>query len=219
MVQSSLEDSDTPSIPNNQVNDEIIFDEDSPNFLKKSIGTAKAKISSTLPHQNGGNTVSNIQPLPENRKTSKQSSDLHKIGKRSSPPSVNLTDSSQVPLDLSSYSKPSRLDIVLPEFIVDHVESYNVTKDEQTEEDRVESHKKLQKQIEKALEAMKKLQDSYKHLYEQISQAKTLFPIDDPAHKSLDDILASAVVPTSVIPDDLVPSLLTNDNSTQTTPN
>ena len=216
LVQSSIKDSATPSIPNNQVNDEVIFDEDAPNFLKKNIGTAKAKVSSSpsLPHQNGGNTVSNTQPLSENRKTNKQSSNLHKIGKRSSPP-VNLTDPSQVPLDVSNYSKPSRLDVVLPEFIVDHVESYNTTKDVQTEEDRAEAHKKLQKQIEKALEAMKRLQDSYKHLYEQISQAKTHFPMDDPAHKSLDDILASAVVPASVLPDDLIPSLSTNDNSTQ----
>ena len=156
------------------------LDNESPSLFKSGVGTAKAK------------TV--------DASASRKKSNATLRGKRSS---NNRTDSQLVPLDLSTHSKPSRLDIVLPEFLVDHVESLsngnNNTKEAiENEEKRAQDHKTLEEQIQKALEAVKSLQKSYQNLYQQISQAKNLFPPTDPAHKSLDDILASAVIPGSI---------------------
>lgn len=166
--------------------DAIVFDEDSPSFIKNHFGTAKANVSGAV---------------------------REKVARKKRSATVNLTDASFVPLDVSNYTKPSRLDVVLPEFIVDHVEAFNSS---QSETDRAEAHQKLQQHIDKAVEALKRLQDSYKHLYEQINLAKSHFPADDPAHKSLDEILASAVAPSSILPDDS--ALLTSNSNPQPTP-
>lgn len=197
LVKSSSKLSSSKAVPEKEAAS-VPFDEESPSFFQNGIGTAKTKtVSST--------SASRKKATPSagrNRQREKRSS--------------NGTSPSLVPLDLSSYSKPSRLDVVLPEFIVDQVESYqNATKEvTESEEKRAEKHKTLEQQIQKAVEAMKMLQQSYQHLYEQISHAKSLFPINDPAHKSLDEILASAALPASIFPDELVPNL--NDSDSQT---
>ena len=131
----------------------------------------------------------------------------------------NARNSTHVPLDLSNYSKPSRLDIVLPEFIVDHVEAFSKNESAsiidqaiQSEEERAAAHQELEEKIKGAMNAMKLLEESYKHLYEQINQARNLFPVSDPTRKSLDDILTGATVPRDIIKDDPVLSSRWDDS-------
>ena len=144
----------------------------------------------------------------------KYSSNRRPSGRGRSKRNTNSTD---VPLDLSNYSKPSRLDIVLPEFIVDHVEAFSNNRssiDEviQSEEDRASAHQELEKKIKNAMDAMKLLAESYKNLYEQIDQARNLFPDSDPTRKSLDDILTSATTPKDILKDDSVLSRTWDDS-------
>lgn len=210
----------SPTKPNQveQSNDAVVFDEESPSFFK-NVGTAKLKTVSsstsaaprkpTSPprkHSNGrtARKIANSNSRRNNRRT-----------RAAEQKNKSSTATSEVPLDLSNYSKPSKLDIVLPEFIVDHVESYTsqgskptvedknstATVDEviESENNRAADHDILEVYVQKAVDAMKSLEDSYKFLYEQIEQAKKLFSEDDPTRKTLDDILVNAATPSSIL--------------------
>ena len=48
------------------------------------------------------------------------------------------------------------------------------------------------------MQAVKALQDSYRSLYEEIDKARLLFADTDPVRKSLDHLLASATLPSSL---------------------
>lgn len=86
----------------------------------------------------------------------------------------------------------------------DNTTSEVVSEVVKAEENRAEEHDKLQVYIKKAMDAMKNLEDSYKFLYEQITQAKRLFAENDPTHKALDDILTHAAKanPESILQQD-----------------
>ncbi len=188
--------------------DAIIFNEDSPSYLN-NVGTANARTISS-----SSTSTSPKKTTPPSRKT------YRPIGGRSrskraekKKQSENLTNPSEVPIDLSNFSKPSRLDIVLPEFIVDQVEAHSSFKGSQqmdnsssdvvsqviqAEEDRADRHKEMESDVKKVVEAMKNLEESYKTLYEEIESAKKLFPnTDDPARKTLEDIISTAATPTT----------------------
>ena len=179
----------------------IVVDEEATTFLNENnVGTARLRtLSSTSAKKPVRKYSSNRRPSGRGR-------------------SKRNTNTTHVPLDLSNYSNPSRLDIVLPEFIVDHVEAFSNNRssiDEviQSEEERASAHQELEKKIKDAMEAMKLLEESYKQLYEQIDQARNLFPASDPTRKSLDDILTSATIPKDILKDDQVLSERWNDSS------
>jgi hypothetical protein len=188
------------------------FDADSPNLLH-NVGTANARtISSSSSTTNNlkkpsvttDRKVGSYRSRSRNGRTKRAENNKEKNKNADE----ELADSSLVPLDLSNYSKPSRLDIFLPEFIVDHVESYAATQNNKSaevvdqvihaEEKRAAEHQQIEADMQKAVEAMKNLEDSYKVLHEQIEATRKLFPdVEDPAHKTLDDILSNASTPRS----------------------
>jgi hypothetical protein len=195
----------------NQVKEDNHFDADSPNLLN-NVGTANARtISSSSSTTNNmkkpsvttDRKVGSYRSRSRNGRTKRAENNKEKKNA-----DEELADSSLVPLDLSNYSKPSRLDIFLPKFIVDHVESYAATQNNKSaevvdqvihaEEKRAAEHQQIEADMQKAVEAMKNLEDSYKVLHEQIEATRTLFPdVEDPAHKTLDDILSNASTPRS----------------------
>jgi hypothetical protein len=195
----------------NQVKEDNHFDADSPNLLN-NVGTANARtISSSSSTTNNmkkpsvttDRKVGSYRSRSRNGRTKRAENNKEKKNA-----DEELADSSLVPLDLSNYSKPSRLDIFLPKFIVDHVESYAATQNNKSaevvdqvihaEEKRAAEHQQIEADMQKAVEAMKNLEDSYKVLHEQIEATRKLFPdVEDPAHKTLDDILSNASTPRS----------------------
>ena len=66
------------------------------------------------------------------------------------------------------------------------------------EEERIEAYGHLSQDLETAMQAVKALQDSYRSLYEEIDKARLLFADSDPVRKSLDHLLASATLPSSL---------------------
>jgi hypothetical protein len=186
------------------------FDADSPNLLH-NVGTANARtISSSSSTTNNLKkpSVTTDRKVGSYRSRSRNGRTKRAENKEKKNADEELADSSLVPLDLSNYSKPSRLDIFLPEFIVDHVESYAATQNNKSaevvdqvihaEEKRAAEHQQIEADMQKAVEAMKNLEDSYKVLHEQIEATRKLFPdVEDPAHKTLDDILSNASTPRS----------------------
>ncbi len=185
------------------------FDADSPNLLN-NVGTANARtISSSTTNNLKKPSVTTDRKVGSYRSRSRNGRTKRAENKeKKNAADEELTDSLLVPLDLSNYSKPSRLDIFLPEFIVDHVESYAATQNNKSaevvdqvihaEEKRAAEHEQIEADMQKAVEAMKNLEDSYKVLHEQIEATRKLFPdVDDPAHKTLDDILSNASTPRS----------------------
>ena len=207
LVKNSNEVADS-----NKDADAINFNEDSPSFLN-NVGTANARTvssssTSTAPKKTTPPSRKTYRPIRSSKSRSKRADKKKQ--------SEILTNPSEdgVPIDLSNYSKPSRLDIVLPEFIVDHVEAHSslngnqetnnesdvVSQVIQAEEDRSAQHKEMETDVKKVAEAMKNLEESYKTLYEEIESAKKLFPSsDDPARKTLEEILSTAATPSSIL--------------------
>ncbi len=208
----------------NQVKDgdAITFDADSPNLLN-NVGTANARtISSSSTTNNLKKPVTTDRKVSSYRSRSRNGRTKRADKNKEKNADEELADSSLVPLDLSNYSKPSRLDIFLPEYIVDHVESYAATQNNKSaevvdqvinaEKKRAAEHKKIEADMQKAVEAMKNLEDSYKALHDQIEATRKLFPDgEDPAHKTLDDILSNASTPRSAFESD-TPSTATIDS-------
>lgn len=201
MVQSSNK---LPEAKQTKSQNDLNFETDSLSHLQ-NVGTAKVRtISSTLSTQKKQAKPSRKTYRPESAMRSKRSENQSKK-------SENLTDPSYVPIDLSNFSKPSRLDIVLPEYIVDYVESLAphqqqtsnlsdvVSEAIQTEQNRAAEHKEIEVDIKKAVEAMKELEKSYEFLYEQIEATKQLYPNDDVTRKTLDEIVANAATPSSIL--------------------
>jgi hypothetical protein len=170
----------------NQIKDSdtINFDADSPNLFN-NVGTANSR---TISSSSTTNTLK--KPATDRKVSNYRSRSRNGRSKRADNKEKNtdeeLTDSSLVPLDLSNYSKPSRLDIFLPEYLVDHVESQASTQNNKTsevvdqvitaEEKRAAEHKEIEADIQKAVEAMKNLEDSYKVLHDQIEATKKIVP-------------------------------------------
>ena len=197
----------------NQIKDSdtINFDADSPNLFN-NVGTANSR---TISSSSTTNTLK--KPATDRKVSNYRSRSRNGRSKRADNKEKNtdeeLTDSSLVPLDLSNYSKPSRLDIFLPEYLVDHVESQASTQNNKTsevvdqvitaEEKRAAEHKEIEADIQKAVEAKKNLEDSYKVLHDQIEATKKLFPhSEDPARKALEEILSAASSPSSTLKSD-----------------
>lgn len=205
-----------------KVDDAINFDTNSPSHLK-NVGTANAQTisSSTSTAQKKTTNPPRKSYRPETRNPKSTNNDRRGRSKRAetdSKKSENLTDPSYVPIDLSNYSKPSRLDIVLPEYIVDHVDSFSTNHGDKekinssevvsqvikSEENRAAEHKELENDVKKVVDAMKSLEESYKFLYDQIETAKKLFPESNPTRKALDDVMAKAATPESILKDGLL---------------
>lgn len=205
--------------------DAVNFDADSPSFLD-NVGTANAR---TISSSSTSNVVKKPVIFPNTRKSNYRSRVRSGRSKRAESEPENVKGSAEVPIDLSQFSKPSRLDIFLPEYIVDHVEAHaatlknkghesNATSTSEdvdqvikAEEIRAAEHKNIEVDIQKAVEAMKNLEDSYKVLYDQIEAARKLFPdSDDPAHKTLEDILSTASTPRYTLESE---TLATTDKS------
>lgn len=212
LAKHLIETSNQLPVAANQVKedgDAIHFDADSPNLLNNNVGTANARtISSSSTTNNLKKPVATDRKVGSYRSRGRNGRTRRADEEKKNADEELLADSSLVPLDLSNYSKPSRLDIFLPEFIVDHVESYAATQNNKTaevvdqvihaEEKRAAEHQQIEADMQKAVEAMKNLEDSYKVLHEQIEATRKLFPDgEDPAHKTLDDILSNASTPRS----------------------
>lgn len=221
LIKSSNE---VPTGSKIKADDAINFDTDSPSHLK-NVGTANSRtISSSTGTSTSQKKTTNparksYRPDSRNAKKSINSNDRPKdrVKRAETRPKKpeNLTDPSFVPIDLSNYSKPSKLDIVLPEYIVDHVESFSVQQGEKqtinspeivseaikAEENRATEHKVMEGAVQKVVEVMKSLEESYKFLYDQIESAKKVFPVNDPTQKELDEVLANASPPPTTIPD------------------
>lgn len=218
LVKTAPKSTQANQIPHNNSQ---ALDDGSPSFFK-NVGTAKtrtvssstgsAKKQSTFSKKHANSYKPLVNPSLSNLERTKRSAEPAELTK-------NQTDSSRRPVDLSTYSKPSRLDIVLPEFIIDHVNENSPHKEEngnkgnastssevasevvKAEENRAEEHDKLQIYVKKAVDAMKNLEESYKFLYDQITQAKRLFAENDPTRQALDDILADAAKPKDIVED------------------
>jgi hypothetical protein len=180
--------------------DTINFDADSPNLIN-NVGIANSR---TISSSSTTNTLK--KPLTTNRKVSNYRSRsrngrIKRADNKEKNTEEELADSSLVPLDLSNYSKPSRLDIFLPEYLDDHVESYGYTHNYRTFDVVDQPNiKAIKADIEKAVEAMENLEDPYKALHDQIEAIKKLLrDSEDPARKTLEDILSTASVPSSTL--------------------
>lgn len=212
LAQHLIESSTKQTVSNQNKNmDEVNFDADSLNHLQ-NVGTAKVRtVSSTTSNSKKQMNFrkSNRPNDSKNKRLNGGQSFRTKRSDKSLKKSTNLTDTSYVPIDLSNYSKPSKLDIVLPEYIVDYVESLSpqqnpnssdvINEAVQNEKDRAAEHKKIEEDVKKAIEAMKDLEKSYELLSEQIETAKQLFPENDATRKALDDIITNAPTPSSIL--------------------
>lgn len=205
-----------------QVND---ADADSPTSLD-NVGTANVR---TVSSSSTSNTLKKPVISANTRKANYRSRVRNGRSKRAESESGNVEERAQVPIDLSNYSKPSRLDIFLPEEIVDHIETYASTVQNKSHQDnsnstaedvdqiikaeemRAAEHKEMEVDVQKAVEAMKNLEESYKVLYDEIEAARKLFPESDhPANKALEHASSTASTLSATLESD---TLSTADKS------